>query len=544
MVAIAQIEQLQFQYALANQPSLAGINLTVNAGDWVVVAGPSGSGKTTLLRQFKRELWPVGQRLGQVSFNGRLLADLDPAVSAQKIGFVFQNPENQLVMDTVIQELAFSLENSGEASANIQKRIAELVSFLGIQDILYASVHELSGGQKQLVNLAAILILQPSLLVLDEPTAQLDPIATKEFMSLLQRVHDELGITIIMSEHQLDDVLPLANQLWLMTNGCISYQGPVDQGLQAIWQQPTLRDFMPEIPRLFWQQQLTTETESVPLTVVAGQRQLPVGSIHDQLRPVVVGMQETLLTADHLDFQYTKNEPYVLNQLKLTVHTGDWLAIVGKNGIGKSTLLKVLIGLLEPRCGTVRLLERPLQKWPTEQLFKVIGYLSQQPADQFSAESVRVEFERRAVQLGREHPEEAATAMLAKLGLTALADSDPQDTSGGEQQLIALGIILLANPKLLILDEPTKGLDPLRKQALGHLLQQLQVEGLTIIMASHDMVFSARFANQCALLFDGAIVAQEAPHQFFQSNFFYTTPINRLLRPQDSAALTWEEVGR
>ena len=263
MVAIAQIEQLQFQYALANQPSLAEINLTVNAGDWVVVAGPSGSGKTTLLRQFKRELWPVGQRLGQVSFNGQLLADLDPAVSAQKIGFVFQNPENQLVMDTVIQELAFSLENSGEASANIQKRIAELVSFLGIQDILYASVHELSGGQKQLVNLAAILILQPSLLVLDEPTAQLDPIATKEFMSLLQRVHDELGITIIMSEHQLDDVLPLANKLWLMTNGCLSYQGPVDQGLQAIWQQPTLRDFMPEIPRLFWQQQLTTETELV-----------------------------------------------------------------------------------------------------------------------------------------------------------------------------------------------------------------------------------------------------------------------------------------
>lgn len=140
MVAIAQIEQLQFQYALANQPSLAEINLTVNAGDWVVVAGPSGSGKTTLLRQFKRELWPVGQRLGQVSFNGQPLVDLDPAVSAQKIGFVFQNPENQLVMDTVIQELAFSLENSGEASANIQKRIAELVSFLGIQDILYASV--------------------------------------------------------------------------------------------------------------------------------------------------------------------------------------------------------------------------------------------------------------------------------------------------------------------------------------------------------------------------------------------------------------------
>ncbi|XEO93914.1 ABC transporter ATP-binding protein [Latilactobacillus sakei] len=542
MVAIAQIEQLQFQYALANQPSLAEINLTVNAGDWVVVAGPSGSGKTTLLRQFKRELWPVGQRLGQVSFNGQTVVDLDPAVSAQKIGFVFQNPENQLVMDTVIQELAFSLENSGEASANIQKRIAELVSFLGIQDILYASVHELSGGQKQLVNLAAILILQPSLLVLDEPTAQLDPIATKEFMSLLQRVHDELGITIIMSEHQLDDVLPLANQLWLMTNGHISYQGPVEQGLQAIWQQPTLRDFMPEIPRLFWQQQLAPEP--VPLTVVAGQRQLPAGSIHDQLRPVVAAMQETLLTADHLDFQYTKNEPYVLNQLKLTVHTGDWLAIVGKNGIGKSTLLKVLIGLLEPRRGTVRLLERPLQKWPTEQLFKVIGYLSQQPADQFSAESVRVEFERRAVQLGREHPEEAATAMLDKLGLTALADSDPQDTSGGEQQLIALGIILLANPKLLILDEPTKGLDSLRKQALGRLLQQLQAAGLTIIMASHDMVFSARFANQCALLFDGAIVAQEAPHQFFQANFFYTTPINRLLRPQDSAALTWEEVSR
>ncbi|MSD84212.1 ATP-binding cassette domain-containing protein [Lactobacillus curvatus] len=546
MVDIAQIKQFNFQYALATQQNLKDINLTVQTGDFITLAGNSGSGKTTLLRQLKRELWPVGKRSGEIMFAGQPLETLSQALSAQKIGMVFQNPDNQLVMDTVIQELAFSLENIGETSANIQKRIAELVSFLGFQDLLYASVHDLSGGQKQIVNLAAVLILQPALLLLDEPTAQLDPIATKEFISLLQRVHDELGMTVIISEHQLDDILPLSNQLWLMDDGEITYQGPVADGLAAIWAQPALREFVPDVPRVFLQNGLMAPTDiaALPLTVVSGQQRIDQQKwqLTHHKRELAINDRPTILKAQQVSFQYEKNDPYVLEQLDLAVRTGDWLAIVGKNGTGKSTLLQLLIGLLQPRHGEIKLQGKKISKWAPADLFKTVGYLSQTPTDHFSYDSVRQEFVERARQLKRVTPEQVADEMLTKLGLQMLAERNPQDASGGEQQLIALGIVLLAQPQLLLLDEPTKGLDPIRKRALGELLTRLQAEGLTLIMASHDMAFSARFASRCALLFDGTIVAADEPYAFFAHNFFYTTTINRMLRKQLPEALNWEEV--
>lgn len=546
MVDIAQIKQFNFQYALATQQNLKDINLTVQTGDFITLAGNSGSGKTTLLRQLKRELWPVGNRSGEIMFAGQPLETLPQALSAQKIGMVFQNPDNQLVMDTVIQELAFSLENIGETSANIQKRIAELVSFLGFQDLLYASVHDLSGGQKQIVNLASVLILQPALLLLDEPTAQLDPIATKEFISLLQRVHDELGMTVIISEHQLDDILPLSNQLWLMDDGEITYQGPVADGLAAIWAQPALREFVPDVPRVFLQNGLMAPTDiaALPLTVVSGQQRIDQQKwqLTHHKRELAINNRPTILKAQQVSFQYEKNDPYVLEQLDLAVRTGDWLAIVGKNGTGKSTLLQLLIGLLQPRHGEIKLQGKKISKWAPADLFKTVGYLSQTPTDHFSYDSVRQEFVERARQLKRVAPEQVADEMLTKLGLQMLAERNPQDASGGEQQLIALGIVLLAQPQLLLLDEPTKGLDPIRKRALGELLTRLQAEGLTLIMASHDMAFSARFTSRCALLFDGTIVAADEPYAFFAHNFFYTTTINRMLRKQLPEALNWEEV--
>lgn len=548
MVVITQVTDLNFQYALAKQPNLTAINLTVKTGDFITLAGNSGSGKTTLLRQLKKELWPVGERSGTILFDGQPLADLPQTQSAQKIGMVFQNPDNQLVMDTVIQELAFSLENVGVSSANIQKRIAELVSFLGFQDLLYASVHDLSGGQKQLVNLASVLILQPELLLLDEPTAQLDPIATKEFISLLQRVHDELGITVIISEHHLDDILPLSNQLWLMDQGRISYQGSVVGGLKAIWDQPALRAFIPDVPHVFLENQLVTADNlaALPLTVVSGKQlvEQQQWQLTQTKRPLPPRTTTPILTVKNVSFQYEKQDPFILEHLNLTVQAGDWLAIVGKNGTGKSTLLKTLIGLLTPRRGTITLQGKRLAKWASADLFAAVGYLSQNPSDHFSYESVAQELVERARQLQLEQPEQSAHAMMAKLGLTDLADRNPQDASGGEQQLIALAIILMAKPQLLLLDEPTKGLDPLRKQRLGELLKQLQADGLTLVMASHDMEFSARFATQCALLFDGEVVSQENPYDFFAHNFFYTTAINRMLRTQLPTALNWEEVHR
>jgi energy-coupling factor transporter ATP-binding protein EcfA2 len=256
MVDFLKVKNLNFKYALSNSQSLNNINFEVEQGEFVLVIGDSGSGKTTLLRQLKKELWPVGERNGDILFENENLKEISPIESARRIGMVFQNPDDQLVMDTVIQELAFSLENIGEDSDSIQKKIAEMVSFFGFQDILYTQVNQLSGGQKQLVNLAAVLILQPHLLLLDEPTAQLDPIATKEFINLLQRVHDELGVTIMINEHQLDELLPLSTRLLILEEGKVSFDGQVVEGLKKSIKDQKLAEFIPEVPRLFLNEQL------------------------------------------------------------------------------------------------------------------------------------------------------------------------------------------------------------------------------------------------------------------------------------------------
>lgn len=540
VVALIETVNLNFEYALAQHKSLLDVNVSVNSGDFIVMVGPSGSGKTTLLRQLKPELWPVGKRSGEVRFNGQPLSALAPAESAQQIGMVFQNPDDQLVMDNVIQELAFSLENIGLSATVIQKRIAELASFLGLQDLLYANVQNLSGGQKQLVNLAAVLILRPTLLLLDEPTAQLDPIATKDFMSLLQRVHDELGITIVMSEHVLDDVIPLASELWLVDNGEVSFTGDVTNGLKLLWQQPKMRAFVPDVPALFLSDEFT---ENVPLNVADGRKVLP--KLHGKLKTKhpLDDKQKPVIAMKHVSFEYDRNGFYVLDNLDLSITPDHWLAIIGKNGTGKTTLLKVMMGLLGARRGIVKVLGKRIGNWKDQELFQQVSYLSQNPSEYFSFETVTEEYVERAKQLNLAEPEKAAAQMMSQLSITKLANQNPHDASGGEQQLIALGLLLLARPKVLLLDEPTKGLDPVRRQRLGELLKALQLnQQLTIVMVSHDMAFSARFADQCALLFDGKIVSQAEPHQFFAENFFYTTNINRLVRQQLPEVIDREEI--
>ncbi|UWF34078.1 energy-coupling factor ABC transporter ATP-binding protein [Pediococcus acidilactici] len=543
---ILQVKDLNFKYALAKKVNLAKVNLSVNQGDFTLIIGDSGSGKTTLLRQLKKELWPVGERHGTIKFKNQPLEDLSPIESAQKIGMVFQNPDDQLVMDTVIQELAFSLENVGEDSDNIQRKIAEMVSFFGFQDILYASVNELSGGQKQLVNLAAVLILQPELLLLDEPTAQLDPIATKEFISLLQRVHDELGVTIMISEHQLDELLPLATQLCILEEGKLTFVGKVSEGIQRAAHSQKLAEFIPEIPRLFLTENVITDSSkaTVPLTVVDGKRFINNHKIkfQQQKRSIPQLHNDPVLKATHVDFKYERNDPLILNDLALTVQRGEWLSIVGRNGTGKSTLLKCLTGMQKTRRGKISVLNRKLTKWTSDQLYEVMGYLSQNPADHFSYDTVSDEFVNRAKELGLTDPQEVGQAMLSRLKINSLKNKNPHDTSGGEKQLIALGIILIGQPKILLLDEPTKGLDPLRKRELGKLLQKLQETGMTIITTSHDMSFSATYATRCAMLFDGKITSVADPYAFFTKNFFYTTPINRMVRDQLPEALIWREL--
>jgi energy-coupling factor transporter ATP-binding protein EcfA2 len=532
MVAYAEIKNLTFQYPNETKPALSSVSLAIPKGQFVVLAGRSGSGKTTLLRHLKKELQPIGRCSGEVLYEGQHVQELSPMQSAQEIGMVFQNPENQLVMDTVIQELAFSLENLGYDTSTIQKRIAELISFLGFQDLLHRSVHTLSGGQKQLVNLAAVLILQPRLLLLDEPTAQLDPIAAKEFLTLLKRIHEELGITIIMSEHRLDDVLPLADRLVFMESGSVLYDAPPVEVMAYLWERNELRLYLPQIPRLFLEWGVTVP----PLTVRDGQRILP------NLTPVQSSVYErkkrnVLLEAKGIYFQYEKNGALILQNLSLAIQKGEWVSLVGKNGTGKSTLLTVLAGLRSIRRGKLL--------WEGKQLHKTdaqIGYVSQQPSYHFTQDTVWEELFLQAQELGYKQPEEVVTALLSRFHIEGTKRRHPHDCSGGEQQLLAICSVLLQRPKLLILDEPTKGLDPEKKEELAKQLSQLQNEGTTIMMATHDVEFAAKYTDCCVMLFDGQIISEHTPQQFFSENFFYTTAINRLVRKQLPQALIWEDV--
>lgn len=544
MVDFLKVKKLNFKYALSDSLNLKDISFEVEQGDFTLVIGDSGSGKTTLLRQLKRELWPVGDRSGKIIFEDQDLSDVSSIKSAKRIGMVFQNPDDQLVMDTVIQELAFSLENIGENSNNIQKKIAEMVSFFGFQDILYTPVNRLSGGQKQLVNLAAVLILQPHLLLLDEPTAQLDPIATKEFINLLQRVHDELGVSIIINEHQLDELLPLSTKLIILDNGELTFNGDIIDGIKEASKNRKLVEFVPEIPRLFLNEHLLSIGNNLPLTVVAGKKALLDNSIQLALhkRNFNVLKDNLAIEIKHIDFQYGKREQLILKDMSLSVKKGEWLSIVGRNGTGKSTLLKCLMNLERNRRGTIKIFDKKISKWEITEFYQKVGYLSQNPENHFSYDRVYDEFLERAQQLKLANPNQVTERMLKLLKLEKLQFKNPHDTSGGEKQLIALGIVLISKPQILVLDEPTKGLDPIRKRELGELLQSLEETGITIVMTSHDMNFSATYASRCAMLFDGQIISEGNPYEFFASNFFYTTPINRMVRYQVPTALTWRDL--
>lgn len=537
LVAHTQLQEVTFTYSNEKDPALSAVSLSIDEGQFVVLAGRSGSGKTTLLHHLKKELQPIGTRTGEVLYNGKPLLTLPSASSAQEIGIVFQNPENQIVMDTVVQELAFSLENLGYESAVIQKRIAELISFLGFQDILHSSVHTLSGGQKQIVNLAAVLILQPKLLLLDEPTAQLDPIAAKDFLTLLKRIHEELGITIVMSEHRLDEVLSLADRLVFMDDSHILYDGHPSEVVKQLWNHNDFRCYIPQIPRLF----LEWGAKFPPFTVRDGKKILP--EFHnDTCAQIDKSKDHVLLEAKHVTFQYEKNSAMVLQNVSFQVHTGDWVGLVGKNGTGKSTFLQVLAGLVAVRRGKVLWNGTSIQKLDVTRRYEEIGYVSQHPYYHFTFDTVWEELLNRARDRKYERPEDVVEDMLQQFSIASTKNRHPHDCSGGEQQLVAICLALLAKPSILVLDEPTKGLDPEKKEELGNILTNLRKNGTTIVMATHDLAFAAKYVTRCVMLFDGQLIMEETPQRFFSENFFYTTSINRLVRKQMPYALTWEDV--
>lgn len=562
-MAIIEVKDLQFTFPEELAPAIHEINVTIESGSFVLLCGPTGCGKTTLLRHIKPELKPVGHCKGAVYYQGSDMLRHSNLPSPAEIGMVMQQPESQIVMEDVRQELVFGLENLGLPTEVIRTRLAEMSQFFGMEGWIDQQVEHLSGGQKQLLNLASILILQPKVLLLDEPTAQLDPIAANQFLETIRRLNQELGMTVILSEHRLENALPLADQVIVMAEGAILYDGEPRAALQFMWQEEKvgLHAYLPSAARLYFQINEMQGVEKVlkhrvPLSVKEGRSWLndcfsskhKHNSLGDKSErtygQVVEADSKPLLSCTKLNYRYDSNGSDILNDLTMNVDKHEWLALMGGNGSGKSTLLYAALGLLKPQQGNVKLKGIKLSKLKEQALFDRIALLPQNPMAFFVCDTLQQELEQASQR--RNVLEETRAGVMAKtveeFQLSGLLHRHPHDLSGGERQKAALACVLMGQPELLLLDEPTKGLDPLAKQQIISLLKDLHQKGLTIWMVTHDIEFAAASATRCILLFDGAIAAQGSPTQFFSQNYYYTTSINRMVRHHLPNALTGEDV--
>ncbi|WP_318505241.1 energy-coupling factor transporter ATPase [Bacillus sp. T3] len=526
-MAQIQLKNVTFAYPDATTPAIKDVSLEIKKGQFIVLFGSSGSGKSTLLRLIKKEIQPHGQLAGDILVNGQLVSD--STASAGEIGFVFQDPENQVVAENVLQEIVFGLENIGLKTAEMRSRVAEMVHFFGAESLLERKMHELSSGKKQQINLASILLMQPDILLLDEPTAQLDPVSSRDLLDMLFRLNEEFGITIVVAEHRLEEFIAVADKIVMMDKGQLIHEGEPKQVMKMLWETPN-QSFVPSIPAFCLSLEPDEKSDLPPLTVKEGKRWIKQQNVSVQNKSVIESLearQEDLFRVKNLSFLYNKESDWVLRDLDFTLKKGETYALLGGNGSGKSTVLKMLCGILKPTKGKVALYDKPLKSWHNKELARKIGYLPQNPKLFFIQDSVEKELRDTMNQWGI-GDEWEVERLLDTLGIAHLRHQHPYDLSGGELQKAALACLLLRRPEVLLLDEPTKGLDPISKENLAGILQALKSEGVTIVMSTHDIEFAAKQATKCGMMFQGQITSEGTPSQFFKGNFFYTTMIQRL----------------
>ena len=605
-MALIEFNDFSFSYLNSDgtesqRKSLDSIDLEINYGDFVLLCGPSGCGKTTLLTNLKKELMPAGRRSGEIRFNGVRIQDLDDISSACDIGYLFQNPDSQIVTDTVIQEIAFPLENIGLPTEEIRNRISEIVAFFGINDILHKNVNELSGGQKQLVNLCSLLVLRPEVLLLDEPMSQLDPIASYEFLSIVRRLNEEFSITVIMSEHKADSIFPFIDKAVFLKDGRIEFVDNAHNICKEVIDDEIFENYLPVVTKIY--NSLSVKYPSLiklntPLSIREGRRCL--NEIHDDLIKISEGSENfdnlgfsnlhhtskkyqsmeksgildkislnknknALIQMKGIYFAYEK-EKLILKNVDFDLNRGEFVSLIGGNGVGKSTFLQLLVGILKPIKGKVKY-RKGIK----------LAYVHQNPMIHFSKDNVREEFlesilesnlfNKSNVDFKKEdyesllklNNEEFIDSELLNglkfdsiefkfkeiiefFDICDLIDKHPYDCSGGEQQKIVIVKALLQNADVLVLDEPTKGLDPISSKALADILNSLIDNGLTIIMTSHDLDFVANNCKRCLMLFDKDIQIDDDPKVIFAENNFYTTFTNRMVKEYIPEVVTFDDV--
>jgi len=541
-VEILSIKDLTFSYPNKENFALQNVNLSINSGDFVVVCGQSGSGKTTLLRMLKKEIAPHGEKQGAVYYKGEDVEKLDDKISAQKIGFVFQKPDQQIVTDKVWHELAFGLESLGYDSDYIRLRVGEMANYFGITSLFRKKTTELSGGQKQLMNLASVMAMSPDVIILDEPTSQLDPITANDFITTLKKINDELGLTVIIIEHRLQEVFPIADKVAVMEDGkVICYDTPRNV-CEKLSNHPMSQGF-PSAVRI-WQK--SGSKGECPLTVKEGRNFINLNFSERKL-PLrnTIPNTEDIITLKDVFFRYEKGGNDILSGTNLSIKKGEHFCILGGNGSGKTTTLKILAGLLKPYRGKVIIDNNKMTKKTTVDFNRLgVAMLPQNPESVFLKSRVIDDYTELCKIKGIEKSdyEDKINSVAEKLGIKDLLENHPYDLSGGEIQKCALGKVLISEPKILLLDEPTKGVDAYSKLSLSKILQEIKSEGVTIITVTHDVEFASIVADRCGLFFDGEVLSSLVPQEFFSKNNFYTTASSRISRDKFANAVTVDDV--
>lgn len=515
-----RVENLTFTYPLCDKPAVENLSFEIEHGEFVVVCGATGSGKSTLLRLLKRELSPLGKKTGNVYFKETKQEEMADGNAACRIGYVMQRPEQQIVTDKVWHELAFGLENMGMPQDIMARRVAEMAGYFGMEAWYDRDISQLSGGQKQLLNLASVMVMQPDVLILDEPTAQLDPIAASDFIGTIKKLNQDFSLTVIMVEHRLEEVIPVCDRLMVIEKGQITEYDRPGKVILKLSDRPELMCAMPAASRIY--AELSSSGEC-PMTVKDGRnfiesnfnnkvRELPVTEADSHGKPA--------LEFKDVYFRYERNLPDVLNGLNMTVYENEVFCILGGNGSGKTTTLSVAANLLRIYSGSISVFGKKLKEYKNQSLYRgCLSYLPQDVQTVFLKNTVREELKDSGFQEGR-----------LPFDISYLYDKHPYDLSGGEQQLVALAKVLSNEPKILLLDEPTKGLDAYAKQRIIKIIRELKSSGVTVVVVTHDVEFASLCADRCALFFKGSIVSTGVPSEFFSENSFYTTAANRMTR--------------
>lgn len=569
-----EVKNFSFQYPKESHAALYQVSMEVEEGSFVVLCGKSGCGKSTLLRQFKSVLASHGEKKGEILYGGQNLEDVDLRTQSAEIGYVLQNPDNQIVTDKVWHELAFGLESLGYDTPTIRLRVAEMASYFGIHSWFLKNVSELSGGQKQLLNLASVMAMHPKLLILDEPTSQLDPIAASDFLETVRKINRDIGTTVILTEHRLEDVIPWADKVYVMDKGRMIADGtPNEIGEQLRTMGHDMFLSMPAPMQIYAG---TNSSLRCPLTVSQGRRWLSEeletkgikikkernqeetakkkNSIFEKLAGLKKEPEKEIpeIRIKDVWFRYERDLPDVVKGLSLDIKKGEIFAVVGGNGTGKSTAMSLIARIRFPYRGKIYLEGKEIGKYSDDELYHgFLGVMPQNPQSLFVKKTVREDLyevidgkrERKSEAYPIEmKKKDAVEGIVSLTRLEGLLERHPYDLSGGEQQRLALAKVLLLRPKILLMDEPTKGIDNHYKKELGEILRKLSEHGVTILMISHDVEFCAQYADRTGLFFQGNVVTSEESKKFFAGNNFYTTAANRMARNYFPNAVTVEDV--